>query len=260
MEMIVIIVLAVVLVVVLVLLVQSRRELKAVKKSERMQQHFLQNINHEFRVPLKVFDNLAETVAKEDTYLSRNDKQNIKEQLRYNAQLIATLVDEVLMFTEAEESKRLLNIQSFSPNALCRRCLEANVHSIYHRSQVRLVFKREISDELFIKSDRHLVELILNKLVINACKFTEEGEITVGCHTKGRDNFLTIYVSDTGQGIPEGRLGNIFTYFEEPDNLADEAELDLSICQRLAEKLGGELIYDETYQNGTRLLLVLPLK
>jgi signal transduction histidine kinase len=40
----------------------------------------------------------------------------------------------------------------------------------------------------------------------------------------------------------------------------DEAELDLSICQRVAEKLGGELIYDANYQKGTRFMLALPMR
>ena len=66
-------------------------------------------------------------------------------------------------------------------------------------------------------------------------------------------------MSDTGGGIPEGRQGSIFSYFEQPDEMKDEAELDLSVCQRLAEKLGGELVYDERYRKGTRMLLVLPL-
>lgn len=260
MKTVVIVILALLLAGALCALVALYNALKAVRKSERMKQHFLQNINNEFRVPLKVFGTLADTLGKEDLYLSRNDKRNIQEQLQYNASMIATLMDEVLMFTEAEKSERLLSIDSFSPNELCRRCLQANMHSIYHCKQVKLTFKRELSDELFINSDRHLVELIVSKLIINACKFTEEGEITVGCHTKGRKNALTIYVCDTGKGIPEGRRGNIFTYFDEPDNLADEAELDLSVCQRVAEKLGGELIYDESFHPGTQLLLVLPLR
>ena len=42
--------------------------------------------------------------------------------------------------------------------------------------------------------------------------------------------------------------------------MADEAELDLSICQRLAQKIGGALEWDELYAKGTRMLLILPLK
>jgi signal transduction histidine kinase len=134
------------------------------------------------------------------------------------------------------------------------------MNSIYHCKRVKLQFNRELRDEFFVNSDRHLVELIVNKLIINACKFTEEGTVTVGCNTTTHADRLTIYVCDTGKGIPEARMSNLFSYFDEPDDLQDEAELDLSICRRIAEKLGGELLYDVAYQDGTRLELILPLR
>lgn len=82
-------------------------------------------------------------VGKEDLYLSKNEKRNISDQLNYNANLVETLMDEVMMFTESSNEGHQLHIESFSPNALCRRCLEANMYSIYHRQAVKLNFKRE---------------------------------------------------------------------------------------------------------------------
>jgi len=257
---IVIIVLSLAVIALTVAVVRMRVCINRARKSERMKQVFLQNIDHEIRVPLKMFHTLAETVGKEDLYLSKNEKKDISEQMVYNSNLIGTLLDEVMMFTGASEFGHKLWMESFSPNALCRRCLEANMQSIYHQKSVRLVFQRELSDEFFIKTDRHLVELIVSKLVINACKFTEQGTITIGCNTTTRPDWLTIYVCDTGGGIPENRRNSLFSYFEEPDDLQDEAELDLSICRRVAKNLGGELQYDEGYQQGTRMMLILPLR
>jgi signal transduction histidine kinase len=139
--------------------------------------------------------------------------------------------------------------------------MEANMHSIYHRQAVKLQFKRELSDEFFVKSDRHLVEIIINKLILNSCRFTEEGSITVGCNTSERVGQLVFFVEDTGGGIPENRVDNLFSWFDTPEDMNDEAELDLSICQRLAQKLGGALEYGTTYHSGgTRMLLILPVK
>jgi len=239
---------------------QMTKKMRTLEASERMMQAFLRNINNELRIPIKVFHKLANTIGKDDLYLSKSEKRNISEQLVYNSNLITTFLDEVMLFTGAEGKGHKLWLESFSPNALCRRCLEANMQSIYHRQSVRLTFKRELSDEFFVKSDRRLVELIVSKLIINACRFTEKGEITVGCTTDERHDTLTIYVKDTGRGIPENRLNNLFTFFEAPSHLQDEAELDLSICQRLASSLAGELIHDGDYLKGTRMLLNLPLR
>ena len=259
MEKTLIIILLAALVVACCMLYKQYRELRVLRKNDRMQKAFLQNINHEIRVPLKAIKSLAGTVGQEDLYLSKNEKRSISEQMVYNSNLVSTLVDELVMFANADETVTL-KVESFSPNALCRRCLEANVLNIYHRKAVRMQFRRELNDEFFIHSDRHLVELIINKLVVNACRFTEQGEVSVGCNLEEFPDCLTISVSDTGVGIPENRLGNIFTFFEEPDDVKDEAELDLSICSKLAEKLGGRLYHDDTQQKGTRMMLVLPLR
>ena len=230
-------------------------------KSERMKHAFLNNINHEVQVPLKSVSELAGVISREDLYLSKNEKRSISEQLRYHANFISTLMTEVMMFSGTDTEKHQLRLESFSPNALCRRCLEANMFSIYHRSAVKLNFKRELNDEYFVTNDRHLVELIVNKLILNACRFTEEGEVLVGCNVSENVGRLTIFVEDTGNGVPENRLNYLFSWFDDPDDMNDEVEIDLSICQRVSQKLGGELYMDTNYQRrGTRFVLTLPLR
>lgn len=260
MEMVGMIVLMVMLACALGFIYRMRTELKQLRRADRMKVAFLNNIGHELRTPLKAVGEMAAVVAKPDLYLSKNEKRDIADQLQYNADLIGTLLDEVLVFTDADTTGHELKDETFSPNALCRRCLEANMHSIYHRQAVKLNFKRELSDEFFVKSDRHMIELILNKLILNACRFTERGEITVGCNVSEHVGRLAFFVTDTGVGIPESRLNNIFSWFEAPDDTVDDAELDLSICQKIAAKLGGTLLHDDAWQQGTRMLLVLPLK
>ena len=235
-------------------------QLVKVRKNDRMKRAFLNNVGREIRTPLKSVVELSNVISKEDLYLSKDEKRDIADQLQYNANLIGTFIDEVLVFTEADTEGHQLQEEMFSPNGLCIRCLEANMHSIFHRQAVKLNFKRELSDEFFMKSDRHIVEVILNKLILNSCRFTEEGSITLGCNTSERDGQIVFFVEDTGGGIPENRKNNLYTWFDDPEDMADEAELDLSICQRLAQKIGGALELDELYAKGTRMLLILPLK
>jgi len=258
----VILVLAVLLLTCCVSLSRMKAELKEVGRNDRMKRAFMNNISNEVRSPLRKILTLADVVAKDDLFLSKNEKHDIADQLRYSSNLIGTMVDEILMFTDNSADGHQLKDEMFSPNALCRRCLEANVDSIYHRKAVKLKFKRELSEEFFLKSDRHLVEAILNKLILNACRFTEEGQIIVGCNTSELIGRLLIFVQDTGQGLPEHRVNSLFTWFEKPDEERDnaDAELDLSICQKLAQKLGGELQVDPMQQEGTRMMLLLPLK
>ncbi len=256
----VIIILTLAVLLCLYLLWHAKIKLRDVEKGDRMKRTFMNNISQEIRSSLQSIETMADTVANEDLFLSKNEKRNIADQMRYNSNLIGTLVDEMLLFVEADNEGHQLKDELFSPNALCRRCLEANYYSIYHRQAVKLNFKREMNDEYFFKSDRHMIEVILNKLIQNACRFTEEGTVTVGCNTSERIGQILFFVKDTGRGIPLNRLNNLFSWFEEPDEMKDMAELDLSICQKLAQKLGGVLQIDTMVQNGTRMMLILPLK
>ena len=259
-ELVVIATLTVALIVALYSCFRQKSELKTARKSEYMKRAFMNNIDNEIRSPLKAIAELADVVSQENLYLSKNEKRNIADQLHYNADLVRTLFDEVMVFSDSDAVGHLLKDEMFSPNALCRRCLEGNMHSIFRRQAVRLTFKRELSDEFFVKSDRHVVELIVNKLILNACRFTEQGEVMVGCNTSEQVGQLTIFVSDTGVGIPETRKSSLFSWFERPDDMLDDAELDLSICQKMAQKLGGSVQFDERQQKGTRMVLLLPLK
>ena len=259
-EVLIIVGLCVVLAVLLVSLRNLAQRHGNQEKAAQIQEGFLQHVSDEIRQQLKQINELAATISQEDLYLSISEKRDISEQLQYNTHLIATWLDETMLFANEPQEGHQLKLESFSPNGVCRRSLESNMTSIYHRSAVKLHFRRELSDEFFLNSDRHLVELIVNKLVINACRFTEQGEIVVGCNTTEHAGKLTISVSDTGGGIPTNRRNRLFSYFERPDDVKDKAELDLSICQRIAEKLGGELLYDEHYQFGTRFMLVLPMR
>ena len=255
-----IVALSIVLLAAIAKMVCLNKELCQARKGDRMKTAFLENISHEIRTPLKVLNESADILSREDLYLSKTEKRNISEQLQFNSNLIGTLLDEALVFTDSKAGNRQVSVDTFSPNAVCRRCLEAHVHSIYHQQAVRLNFKRELSDEFFVKTDCHLLELILNKLILNACRFTEEGEVVVGCNTSEHVGRLTFFVCDTGVGIPDLRRNHLFSWFEAPESMADEAELDLSICQKLAQKLGGVMEIDERHQNGTRVVLILPLE
>lgn len=240
---------------------QMRKRMRVLERDIKMHRIFLKNVIQESELPLRQVSRMAKMLSKDDLYLSKNEKHNMAEQLNGYAYFIDTLLNELMLFTNPSDEVAHVRREQFSPNELCRRCLEINISNIYHRQAVKLNFHRTMSDEFFIESDRHVIEIILNKLIQNACRFTEKGEVVVGCNTTENEGMLTLDVSDTGAGIPKDRLSRLFSWFEQPDDMRDEAELDLSICQRLAQKIGGVLFIDELYaRQGTRVVLVLPIK
>lgn len=237
--------------------IRLRNKLNDVSRKERMISDFIRTLSHDIRTPLHSVSGLAEIISRDSLYLSKSEKKHISEQIVFNANLISTLLDEMMVFSHGGEGHDLED-ETFSPNFICRRCVDSNTSNPLLADGVKIVFRREIGDEFFIKSDRHIVELVLNKLLTNACKFTKQGEIAIGCSVAEGSDTVVLFVEDTGNGIPKDRRGSIFGWFDKPEEAEDQAELDLSIAQRLAMKVGGLLRLDEEYNKGTRIEFLLP--
>ena len=242
-------------------LVRYRQQMtinRQLRHQDEIQRAFFQNLSYDIRTPLHSVSGLAGIIADETLYLSKEEKRHISDQIKYNTDLIATILDEIMVFFNSKGEGHKLDNEELSPNAVCHRCLDSWGQT--EHPDVRILFKRELSDEFFIHSDSHILELILNKLIKNAIRFTKKGEIVVGCNTREHEGRLTIYVQDTGGGIPQDRKENMFSWLENPEDLNDPVEIDLCIAQRIAAKIGGIIRLDEKYQHGTRMMLVLPIQ
>ena len=256
------VILVVVLVIVCLVLVfrlkQQQERVSALYRSDKLKSHFVRLVAYEFRSPLQSVRKLTEMMGKKDLYLSKEEKKHVADQISYHASLMATLLDEMEIYADNNKKGHPVTDEHFSPNHVCERCIDANLHNV--PEGVKMSFRQETGFGVVVSADRHLVELVLNKLVVLACKFTKEGEITVGCRYEEDSHRLTFVVQDTGGGIPEGRADALFNWYNDPDDVFDETEIDLSVSQKLASKLGGFLHWDETYKNGTRMEFVLPVR
>ena len=236
----------------------QQTEVSEYRRSDRLKSAFIKALAREIRTPLHSVSGLAEIISKEGLYLSKSEKKTISDQILFNARLIATLLDEVSIYSEDGGKGHQIEDERFSPHHLCKTCIDAHFANL--QEGVRLTFVNSTGDDFFVSSDRHIVELVLNKLVTCACKYTQKGEIGVGCKFEKDSRRLTFFVEDTGVGIPEGRKAELFSWFDNPDVMAEDTEFDLSVAQRLAEKIGGYLRCDSTYTKGTRMEFTLPVR
>jgi len=239
-------------------IVSMKGDIERMRRKSYVSKAFIENMSHEVRTYLHSISGLAEIIAKEDVYLSKGEKKDISNQILFNTNLVTTLFEELSMLYDSGQGHQLEK-ESFSPNTLCLRCMESN-SSTQVKEGVSLTLKRELPDSYLLNSDPHIVELILNKLLYNACRFTMKGVITIGCNTKEHEGSFTFYVQDTGDGFPEDRKNQLFNWFEHPTSSPDVVEFDLSIAQKLSNRIGGYLAIDERYTGGSRFFLVLPIR
>ena len=256
-----VVVLVILIIVCLALVLWGRAQqvkLSEMQKSRGVRTAFLKGLIREVRTHLHSVGGLSEIISKDDLYLSKSEKRHITTQIKYNTSLISTLLDELSILSDVHGGHQLKD-ERFSPNILCERCIDANLPSVHEG--VRLTLTRELTDSYSVEADYHIIELIINKLVACSCQFTMKGDITLGCHLGESPNLLVFYVQDTGgTTIPEDRKASIFDWFDNPDENCEPTEFDLSVAQRLAEKVGGYLRYDELWTQGTRMEFTLPVR
>ncbi len=111
--------------------------------------------------------------------------------------------------------------------------------------------------EAAISSNAEMLQTILDNLVGNAIKYTQQGTVVVACHLA--EDLLEIRISDTGCGIPARVLGKIFEAFQQLDPTSEGLGLGLSIVQRTADLLGHSVRVTSEPGKGSTFSVIVPL-
>lgn len=232
-----------------------QEHIEDMKRENSVKTAFLTKFSKELDNPLRNINKQAEIITRPDLYLSKTEKKIIYDQIIYNTNLITTFIDECC-FLSGSGKGREVKKEKFSPNVLCAKCIDTIRMSMEKDDALKIVFNREIEDTDYALSDPRIVELILDELLLNSCRFSSKRFIRVTTRrTEIGDRFMII-VDNTGSSIPKDRIPYLFHWFDNPDDARDDAEIDLSIIFRLALKIGGYLEYDPTYTEGTRMKLI----
>ncbi len=228
---------------------------------ERMKNTFLAIVSHELRTPLNAILGYAE-MLKEAVYGPVNEKQSrVAERIMTNSHRLLDIVSDLLDKAQMEAGKLSLHLQSFRPADLID-----NVHSVMDKiaGDKGLALTSELDPGLpeFIVGDIARLQQILVNLINNSVKFTEKGSVHMCLSRKDKKHWL-LKITDTGIGIPDEELPNIFEAFRQVDSTATRKYggfgLGLSIVKQLAELMDGEVTVDSKLGTGSNFWVTLPL-
>jgi len=228
------------------------------EESEKMKTMFVQNITHEIRTPLNAILGFTDILFNPETELGNEEKAEFKHIIRHNANLLTSLINDILTLSELQSGMARPNVTTFKCNDLCRMTMT----TVEHRKPkgVELLFTTDLDDGTTITTDeRKLTQVIVNFLT-NAEKYTTEGSITLDCSKSKRPGNITFTVTDTGCGIPEDKQKLIFGRFEKLDDFHQGLGLGLNICAQIANMLGSSIGVDPDYHDGARFYFSLPLE
>ncbi|MBT0606888.1 hybrid sensor histidine kinase/response regulator [Aequorivita echinoideorum] len=240
---------------------ESKNYAESLLKSREM---LISTVSHDLKTPLNTITGYSELF--ENSSLTEKQKYYL-QQITSSSHFISHLVDDLLDFSKLEAGKLPLETVPFSLENIIVQAGNAS-KQIYLQKNVdlKISIAEKIKSQIF-ESDPLRIRQIINNLVGNAFKFTEEGTVEIRVTQFSEINNKTnikIEVIDTGIGISKEKQELIFQEFTQAE--VDTAHkfggsgLGLAISKKLTELLGGSLEVTSVLGEGSTFTLILPLK
>lgn len=252
---------------------QIEAKAQELELASKYKSEFLANMSHELRTPLNSLLILAQLLV-ENKAGNLTDKQiEYAKTIHSAGGDLLTLINEILDLSKVEAGKIEANVERVELDDL----LKSTDYKFRHVAEEKHLFF-EINKEgdlpTYLDTDIQRLKQIINNLLSNAFKFTEQGGITL---TISRPNeipinisqlsvqeAITIAVKDTGIGIPKDKQQIIFEAFQQADGTTSRryggTGLGLSISRQLARLLGGDLKIISEVNQGSTFILYIPMQ
>ena len=219
--------------------------------ADKLKSKYLADMSHEIRTPLNAITGFSEMMAFADT---DEERMSYYEIIKANNQLLMQLINDILDLSKIEADAIKISYAPIDLNEM----MDTTYASIKPRmpKDVKLILEKGLDRCTFGADYVRLLQLI-NNLVNNAIKNTKKGSITMGYKSLG-DGKLNFYVKDTGQGIAEAQLQNLFNRFVKVNDYVEGIGLGLAICKGLVTKMGGTIQVESKLGEGFTFSFILP--
>jgi signal transduction histidine kinase/ActR/RegA family two-component response regulator len=229
-----------------------------VENAAKAKARFLSSMSHELRTPLNGIIGTSNLVL-----LEPNLPENIKKHvniLRYSSEHMLGIINDILDFSKIDAGKLELKKQSFN----LKECIDNTNKSFEIQFKNKDIGFIVVADDqlqgINVISDEVKLSQIINNLLSNALKFTNDGSVTFSVKvekTTATTSTVLFEVKDTGIGIPKNKQAEIFQGFaqvhvEEIGRRYGGTGLGLTISERLVSKFGGRLEVESDLGEGSR--------
>ena len=247
---------------------QSECELMDAKRkaqeSDLLKSAFLANMSHEIRTPLNAILGFSQIILEED--ITTEEKSRYSEHIYHNSNQLINLVNDIIDISKLESGQMKIFEHTFNLNQHMEDMKEVLEHEKRQKdkSHILLYLEKEMEDsDSDITSDPYRLRQIILNLLINALKFTPKGFIQFGYRIKEHQSIL-FYVRDSGIGIDEENLYEIFHYFRQLENNlyrpSSGTGLGLAISRSLVELMGGVIWAESQPGKGSTFYFTIPFK
>ncbi|MRG44917.1 response regulator [Chitinophaga sp. SYP-B3965] len=234
---------------------------KAVRFS-KLKSDFVASMSHEIRTPLGSVIGFSEQLGK--TKLNQ-EQEDILDAINLSANMLLSVVNNVLDFSKLEENKLTLDNSIFSPKKIIEDIAKGMYIQAY-RKEIKLETQCSFDKAVMVEGDEFRLKQVLFNLVGNAIKFTTEGSVTIkaGLQKQGDKMELSVAITDTGSGIDKQHIRHIFDEFTQVSSANDSharedgSGLGLTIVKSIIDLHGGKLHVDSVPGKGSTFSFSIP--
>ena len=229
------------------------------EKANRAKSDFLSSMSHEIRTPLNAIVGFSDCILEEKSLrLAKSDANDIK----LASENLLEIVNGILDISKIEANKMDIIEVNYEPKETIDNIVKLVKTRIGEKNiEMRVNYDAKLPQTLH--GDVSKIKQIITNILTNAVKYTDSGNITLDVATNISKDIcdLNISISDTGRGIKEEQIPNLFNKFErleEDKNTSLEGTgLGLSITKRLVELMHGAIEVESTYGKGSKFTVNL---
>ena len=237
--------------------------------ASRMKTIFIQQISHEIRTPLNILSGFTQVVTTPGMELDDDTKADINRQITENTDRITRLVNKMLELSDASSMAVIERDEQVPAVQIVAEATEASgIATAEH-----LTFDIQLSAEaetVMLTTNQRAAVRALTLILDNARKFTKPAEALTRQEEQPdkkratlqadvTDGFVRFVVEDTGIGVPQEESERIFEEFVQLDEYYDGTGIGLTVARSLARRMGGDVVLDQSYTQGARFIMTLPI-
>ena len=236
----------------------------AAEESNRAKSAFLANMSHELRTPLNAILGYSELLQEEALDAGAHACAADLEKIKIAGRHLLALINDVLDLSKIEAGHTEVRLEAIPVADLVREAAQT-AEPLARRNGNRFVVEEGCPEGAMVVDAMKFRQSLLN-LLSNACKFTENGRVTLAVERRARDGsqWICWEVRDTGIGIPGESLHKLFQSFSQVDSSATRkyggTGLGLAISQRFCQMMGGHITVESQAGHGSIFTIYIPVR